>query len=670
MFNKNRKYTHAPIVVNAAATLVMAVICLGLIRIAGLPALQTVAICAGALVIAEVAVWLMFRHFAMRKQTQPDETVPQMGGMALDLMFKLDLPVLILDRAGRTAWYNTSFSAHNAENIVLYGKKFENFSSLSLEEVNAASAEGDGAVVEAFGGSYTVKSYPTELDGDRFTVTVWQDTSELIAARKFIEDEDVAVAYITIDNLDELIQYAQEKYRSAAANVELILKQWADSANGLFKEYERDKFVFLFAAKHLDRFIESKFDVLDRVREVRVGEGNLPVTVSMGISQLGATLEEKEKNAHTALDMALQRGGDQVVVRRQGDNLVYGGRVQSAQKRTKVRARVFAEQLAGMISASSNVLVMAHARPDFDAIGSSMGVARLCFYCGVPVNVICDPDSSDFKKCVTHLASLPEYNEGLFVDSAEAQDLIQSDTLVIICDVNNVTQYQAPKVVACAPKVVIIDHHRKSEDQGCEPTVSYIEPAASSASEMVAEVLEHCLPNGMLAREEADLLLAGIMLDTKQFMRNTGSRTFGSALYLRTEGANPTLAQELFRTGLDDLMSEAGFETNAIVYRGRFAIASGDAGNAGNAARVSAAKAADKLLSVEDVDASFVACGMGDDVHISARSAGEINVQLILERLGGGGHFDSAATQIKDITVKAALEKLKAAIDAYVDDEN
>ncbi|MBQ7160709.1 MAG: DHH family phosphoesterase [Clostridia bacterium] len=679
MFNKSRKYGLMPIAVNIGVSAAGLIVCWLLISFAGTPVPATLLIGAAVCAAAEAGVVIAYRFFSLSAQVMSDEMNPQMGNMTLDLMIRLDLPVLILDDGGRVVWYNREFASRTGSKSVLYGKKFESFSPVPLSEVIAASlpdakgegqadaAPADGCIIETFGAFFAVKAYPTRSEESDFTITVWQDESDLIACRRLIEDEDTVVAYITIDNLEELLQYAQEKSRSAAAEVESILKDWADSVDGVFKEYERDRFIFLFASKYMQQFTEGKFDILDRVRQVRVGEGSLPVTVSIGISQLGDTLRDKERNAHAALDTALQRGGDQVVVRMQGDNLVYGGRSQSPQKRTKVRARVFAEQLAGMISSSGNVLIMSHLRPDFDAIGSSIGVARLCFYCGVPVNVVADLSGPDFIKCRERLSALDEYGGGIFVDASEAQDMLRSDTLLIICDVNNIKQFQAPDLARNAARIVVIDHHRKPEDeQDYLPEVAYIEPAASSASELVAEVLEHCLPDGTLTREEADLLLSGIMLDTKRFMRNTGSRTFGAALWLRQEGANPALAQELFSTDLDDLMSEATFESNAIIYRGCIAIANGDAGKAGSAARTSAAKAADRLLTVEGVSASFVVCAIDDTIHISARSAGQVNVQLILEKLGGGGHFDAAATQLRDVTVKQALEQLRAAIDEYL----
>jgi len=668
MYNKNRKYSVLPIIINIVISALSLVGAALYMRYVGGDILVCGLVTAGICVALQIVFSLGYRFFSINMRVGIGETMtPALGNMTLDLMIRLNFPVLILDENQRIVWYNKSFTSLAGVKSVLYGKRFEEYCPSPLSDITAAEAS-DGLAVEAFDGYYTVKAYPTTVDESSFTITVWQDTTELFEARRLIEEEDTQVAYIVIDNLEEIIRYVRDKYRSASGDVADILKNWADSVDGVIKEYERDKFVFLFAAKHLDEFIESKFDILDRVREIRVGDASLPITVSIGISGMGATLAEKEMNAHAALDTALQRGGDQVVVRRSGENEIYGGRVQTAQKRTKVRARVFADQLASVIAASSNVLVMAHSHPDFDAIGASAGIARLCFFCGVPVNIITDVESPDFAKCADRLSTVSEYRKGgVFVDASEGQELLESETLLIVVDVNNPTQFQAPFVAENAGKIVVIDHHRKTGELGYNPSVAYIEPAASSASELVAEVLEHCLPATGLAREEADLMLAGIMLDTKQFMRNTGSRTFGAALYLRSEGANPTLAQELFRTELSDLMREAAFESNVIIYRTNIAIAQGGS-DGGPKDRIAAAKAADKLLSVDGVSASFVVCAMDQVIHVSARSAGKINVQLILEKLGGGGHFDSAATQFRNITVKEALERLKGAIDAYLDE--
>ena len=663
--NRKRKYSAVPVVISMITAVVAVAACGIILRLTDLdPA--PVCLCAlGGYVAVQTVALLIYRFLSVSAALPSQEHSDSgLGELSFQLMNRLEMPVLVLDENERTVWYNKALTDRMETKGALFGRKFDTYAEVPLTDVTAC-ADPDGLTVEASGRTWAVKAYPSRAQDRDYVVTVWQDESELIRARRLIEDENAVVAYVVLDNMDELVTYVQEKYRSASAEVEDILKKWASSADGVFKEYERDKFIFIFAAKYMEGFVESRFDVLDRVREVRVGDGSLPVTVSIGISQLGATLAEKEKNAHAALDTALQRGGDQAVVRVQGENKIYGGRIQIAQTRTKVRARVFADQLAGMVASASNVLIMAHVRPDFDAIGASIGLARLCFFCGVRVNVITDLDSPDFAKCRERIAEMKEY-DGVFVDGSEGQDLLTGGSLLLITDVNNPAQFQAPYVADNAASVVVIDHHRKAGVEGFDPTFSYIEPAASSSCELVAEILEHCLPSEGLPREEADVMLAGIMLDTKQFTRNAGTRTFAAALYLRNEGGSTASAQELFRTDIDDIKREARFESNVIIYRKIIAIARGE--GEGGEDRVSAAKAADKLLTVEGVAASFVVGVMGDSVHISARSAGTINVQLILESMGGGGHFESAATQLRGVTVKEALERLRAAIDAYLDE--
>ena len=335
------------------------------------------------------------------------------------------------------------------------------------------------------------------------------------------------------------------------------------------------------------------------------------------------------------------------------------------QKRTKVRARVIANELASLISKSQNVLIMGHRAADFDCIGACLGIARLCSFCGVPFHIVVNPKDPNFAKCYQRIQDVTEYQRStVFCNAAEAQELIGSETLTVIVDVNNKVQLEAPAVEEISHRTVYIDHHRKTAEFEEAPLISYIEPSASSACELVAEILEQSIPNGMLTKEEADILYAGILLDTKQFTRNTGVRTFSAALYLRGEGASPTDAQTLFRSCLNDFISEAKFESNVVIYRKMLAISCNDEADNTASDRIAAAKAADKLLTVEGVKASFALCRIDDTVHISARSNGEINVQLILEKIEGGGHFDAAATQLPG-SMNDVLTRLKDAIDQY-----
>jgi len=611
---------------------------------------------------------IMFRYLGMRVSLSLDSEIkPMLGNITLDLIIKLWMPVVICDDTGKIVWYNKAFTNLAGTKESFYGYNFEQFADLPISVVMADESP-DGIDIAAFDGYYRVKGYRFSTGTKSYNLTVWNDRTELSRAVKKLSDEETLVAYIMIDNFDELMQFVSDKYRSSSAEVGAILARWAQSVGGVLKEYERDKYIFIFESRFMQQFIENKFDILDEIREIRVGESSLPVTVSIGIAQISGTLADKERAAHAALDMALQRGGDQVVVKTETGMDFYGGRTKTVQRRTKVRARVVANELAAQISKSSRVLIMCHRNPDFDSIGACIGVARLAMMCGVKVNIVMNTSHPNFVRCYDRLRTVPEYRDSsLFMSAAEAQDAVTPSTLLIIVDVNNRAQYEAPELADIIPNIVIIDHHRKTAEFATQPVISYIEPSASSACELVAEILEQALPPGMLHKEEADLLYSGILLDTKQFTRNTGVRTFSAVLYLRGEGASPADAQTLFKTELRTFMKEAKFVSDVVIYRSIIAIAADDSPDNTPADRIAVAKAADKLLSIDGVVASFVLCRIGDTIQISARSQGSINVQIILEKLeGGGGHYESAATVVTGATMSETLTRLKQAIDEYL----
>jgi len=613
-------------------------------------------------IAAVILTECIYRYFRLKKSgVFEDEISPHLSALTLDFMVKLYMPVIISDENGRVIWHNRTIGAQTALES-LYGLNISDLCGHGIDEI-MSDPSNDGILAAVDNTFYRIRGYKISTKNKNYYVTVWQDVTELNAMCEKLRSEEIIVAYVMVDNLEELMQYVQEKYRDASSAIASVIKEWADEAGGILKEYERDKYLFVMTAEKLEEFIERKFDVLDSIRNIRVGESSLPVTVSVGIAQIEGTLAEREKAARASLDMALQRGGDQVVVKRAGGMDFYGGRTKSVQKRTKVRSRVVANELVMQISKSGNVLVMGHRNADFDSLGSCAGIARLAMFCGVRVNIICNTGDPNLKKCFDKLGTLPEYRD-ILVGASEALDLIRSDTLLIITDVNNKLQFEAPDVAENVESIVIIDHHRKTAEFSHPPIISYIEPSASSTCELISEILEQALPGGTLSKEEADIMFAGVLLDTKQFSRNTGVRTFGAALYLRNEGASPGDAQHLFKTNLEDFISEAKFESNVVLYRGVIAIAVNDSGTAGD--RISAAKAADKLLTVDNVIAAFALCRIDDVIHVSARSPGTMNVQLVLEKLGGGGHFDSAGTQFEGSTMADALTRLKGAIDEYL----
>ncbi len=617
--------------------------------------------------IVVFAVWDIIEKRIYRNRGV--EIDPLLGNMTLDVLPKLYMPVVISDMNGKIIWFNKAFTILSGSKSGYYGKNIDQICPNTLNDIINAEESEEGLSTIAFNQFYNVKAYPVKTSSNHYCITVWNNKNELNEAYKELTNENTLIAYIMIDNLDELLQHIQEKYREVSNEVATLLREWAESVDGILKEFQRDKFIFVFKERYLEDFINSKFSILDKIRDVRVGSGSLPVTISIGLSCVGNTLAEKEKEAQSALDMALQRGGDQAVIKTEHDMNIYGGRTQSVQKRTKVRSRVTANELISLMAESSNVLIMGHTNPDFDCFGSCIGMARMAIFCGTPVNIIVDTEDRNIAKCFDLLKDLPEYNY-MFIGKDEALDRINHDTLLCICDVNNQKQFEAPEVAENVERIVYVDHHRKTAEFKIKPQIAYIEPSASSASELVAEFLEQTLSAGMLPHEEASLLLAGIMLDTKQFSKNTGVRTFSAGYYLQNEGASPRKIQELFKSNLDDLKREAKFETNVKIYRDMFAITTNtlkDVASSDPSDRVAAAKAADKLLTVDGVLASFAICKIENTVHISARSTGKINVQMIIEKLGGGGHFDAAATQIKDVSVNEAFTQLKEAIDEYAD---
>lgn len=564
-------------------------------------------------------------------------------------------PVLVCPAdKGRVVWMNKA-AAHLAGN-----KRQVSFKDIFTFEESTGLYEAESKLFlrasHSSQGSY----------GKQYTVYTMSDVTETFQTEKNLRGKETAIAYIVVDNLEELLNYEQDDHRLASAETDRLLRLWASEVGGFLKEYQSEKYIFVFECSHLDSFAEKGFDILDKIRDIRVGENSIPLTVSIGVSAFGATPAEKDKNARNALETALQRGGDQAVVKGEGTLDIYGGKTKTAQKRTKVKARAIANELISHITSAENVIIMFHKFADLDAFGSAVGIARLCMFCGVPVNIVADTNDPGLVKCFGWISQLPDYR-GVFVDSATALDMVNSETLLIITDVSNKMQFESPVLYENCNNVVIIDHHRKTAEFEKDIKITYIEPAAAAASELVCEMLEQVLPTECLLQREADLMLAGILLDTNQFTKSTSTRTFSAALYLRGIGADVGEVQEFFKTDLQDFQRELKFNSNVEIYRDICAIAVAD-GPCEMKDKIPAAKAANRLLTVDGVKASFALLAIGDDIHISARSSGNINVQLILEELRGGGHFDAAGARIEGLDAQKAVKLLKAAIDKYLSD--
>ncbi len=513
---------------------------------------------------------------------------------------------------------------------------------------------------------YKTESFIIEEDDKNIHVVILDDTTDFLLAEEKFNDNIVCIAYIAIDNIEDVLQYVQEKFRIAVSKVDEQLKAWAESMNASIKSYDNDKYIMFFDAKSLKKCVENRFSILDDIRETRVGDG-VSVTVSIGVSKLNGSLLERDIAARDAIDLALQRGGDQVVYNDEGVTYFFGGKTKSVYKRSNVRSRTFTNQLMALMSRADNVLIMGHRFGDFDSFGASIGVARIAMLCGVKVNIAVDLRDKNLEPCIAMLQEDESYSR-VFVDNADGLDLVGADTLLVLVDHNSPARAQFADISAKVRDIVIIDHHRKHDAFGEQVKLYYIEPSASSACELVTEMLESAVSSQNLVKEAADMLLAGILLDTKQFTRNTGTRTFGSAQYLRGAGADPSDVYGLFKTSPDDLRKESRFHSVITIYRNNIAIASCD-GETDDSYRIIASKAADKMLTLRDIDAAFALVRIGEQIHISGRSNGKVNVQLILERLNGGGHFDVAGAQVDEESITSVLETLKSSIDDYLDEK-
>ena len=636
--------------------------------------------------IASLGIFLFSRHQMKLYRIESDASDQQSNSVVYAFRNSLHIPYAIVTETGKIVTVNNAMrgaagmwdTVFNTDISSLCGCPMEEILQKSAPETEASQEEetdsedapaqsiSKSCIVTIGACQFRIECHPLRSKGKLFYILVFHDVTQLLYITQQHHDQHTAVGYIALDNLNEIAQYVQVSYQAETRQVESILTAWAEQMGGILREYEKNKYVILFSRQMLSSCIKNKFDILDTIREVTIGEDNTPITISMGVAVTGETLAQRERDALVALDMALQRGGDQVVLKNETGNYFFGGRVKSQQKRLGGHSRIIAGRLCSMISAASNVIVMGHSNPDFDSIGACIGVAALCQHLGVDVKIVTDTECDNFHACTSRLVELSSY-KNMFIDGVEGLAQSAFGTLLIIVDANNFAILEAPEIADHSFKTVVIDHHIKKQEFANEPQLSYIDPSASSASELVSEILEQTLPAGTLRKEEANILMAGIMVDTKNFTRTVGTRTFAAALYLRGAGASPEYARTFFEEPFEDYRAEAQFGSEARIYRDQIAITSIEGGVSGNS-RIAAAKAADRLLTVRQVNAAFALIRMGNMVHISARSNGTINVQLILEKIGGGGHFDMAGAAIPESELQEAEQQLIGAIDAYFED--
>ena len=507
----------------------------------------------------------------------------------------------------------------------------------------------------------------TEEQGSRgyLATTYWVDVTDFAQVRDDYYATRPVVAILLVDNYEELMKGATDSNRSAMrSEIDDRLAQWVAPAQGLFCRYERDRYLFVFEEQYLAQFQEGKFSILETVRQVSSPAG-IQATVSIGIGKEADTLGELFQYASLSVEMALSRGGDQVVVKNKFNFEFFGGRTKELEKRTKVKSRVMANALGELMADASMVFVMGHKYPDLDCIGAAAGVCAMARKKGTPVHIVKEPGQNPASEMSDRLAETEEYR-GVFLSPQDALVKADANCLLVVVDTNRPEQVVSQDLLEAVHKVAVIDHHRRASSYIADAALNFHEPYASSASELATELLQYLLEPADLLKTEAEALLAGMVLDTKQFTMRTGSRTFEAAAFLRRSGADTGDVKKLFQNDLEGTIAKYDIIQTARMYKSGIAVAKVDH----TVGRITAAQAADELLNISGVDTSFVLFPDQEGrVILSARSMGDVNVQVVLEKLGGGGNAATAGAQVPGKTVDEVAGMLLRAIDQYLEDE-
>ncbi|MBR2018853.1 MAG: DHH family phosphoesterase [Clostridia bacterium] len=568
----------------------------------------------------------------------------------------------------------SQFCSVPVADIVAYAQNGAPVKDISVTEDGVPIDNTKPMITEIDGKQYGLRCYTMRSRGKDYYFVVFVDITEHQALIRKKYEEEPVVAYIVIDSLQELAQYIRVSYRTAVNEIETKLKEWAASFGGMLREYEREKYILICNRAALDKCIKNKFRILDTIRSIQLGDNSFPVTVSIGVGAIDGSFEDKERAASDALDIALQKGGDQVAVNDGKSVTPYGGRVNTMYGSTTITSRVNSTHLCRLMREAGNILIMGHRAPDYDSIGSCVGLARLAICArggdAAKIRIVTNREHVNFRICYDLLAGIPEYRS-MFISGDTALDAVRSDTLLIMSDVNNVFNTETPRLLKCVKNVVIIDHHRR-QDQLYEfkPLMTYIRPAVAAASELVSEMLEFSPYRNELLKEEANLMLAGLMLDTKNFTQGAGMQTFAAVQYLYNRGAHANAIRAFFTESMSNLFTACDIDSRTRTYRDRIALTWLSVDHAATEEdNIAVAKAADKLMTIDGIEASFALLRADSTVTISARSHDKINVQIIMKRLGGGGHYDMAGARLTHTTLEAACMQLKTVLDDYLDNE-
>lgn len=624
------------------------------------------------LAIAEALVSALVIYVGVRRNKLAQKSVRQYldrvnGGMdsarSSNLLYA-PLPMLVFDlNSEEILWGNDSFVALTDRQEKLFESTlFDVIPGLDTRWLMEGKREcpelvnWNDRVYRVFGSL----SRGEDMGGSSPLATLyWMDVTESEKMRQTLELIRPVVGIIMVDNYEELMKACPEGKRSAlTAELEEKLNTWVDNSGGLLLGYDRDRYLYVFEEKDYSIYAEQHFDLLEKVREVESGGVN--ATLSIGVGRDADSYDALFKNAGMALEMALSRGGDQAVIKDRNNFEFFGGRSKATEKRTKVKSRVMANALSDLMGDAKHVYVMGHKYADMDSLGAAAGICCIARKLGKRCQIVIDAENNAAHPILRRLQEQSEY-AGAFITGDTAFLHAQPDTLLIVVDTNRPGSVENEELLESCNRVAVIDHHRRGTSYIEKMALNYHEPYASSASELVTELMQYLLEPADVLQAEAEALLAGIVLDTKNFTNRTGGRTFEAAAYLRRTGADTQDVQRMFQSDLKAMIDRYAIMRQAEIVHENIAIVAKDEAYE----RVTAAKAADELLTIQGVDASIVAYKKDGGVYMSARSLGEINVQVILETLGGGGNSTTAGGYVPNVSVEEVKEKLIEAIEKY-----
>ncbi len=604
-------------------------------------------LCLGAAAFVTLVMMLLLAGVARRQQRLMDAVFADNNTAASELIRKVDIPALLLDMNGKIVWRNEALAA------VYEGKNV-------LEVLpNFKPAQPTVQQILLSGTNYQVMTMPVHRlnTKKKLLFQYWLDRTEAAHYQRLYTEQMPYVMLVYMDNYEELAGDRQFHGTAVLAEVERLVSELCRRAGGVYRRYENGRFLCVLEALEVNKLEKEKFQLLEQARHLETGTGaTVSLSVAVGVAP---RIAQSEEGARTAMELALGRGGDQAVVRDGADYRFYGGKKQQDARQSRVKMRLFAKALRQLIEGGGDVFIMGHKNPDMDCLGAAMGVATCVQHTRMRPFLVLTERNSATADALNEMDRLG-ISEKLLVTGPEALEMVKPNSVVVVVDTQRPMMTDCPALLDRVEKLVLIDHHRRSADYIENPTLHYLESRASSASEMVTEIIQYYDESVRPDSFVCSALLAGIELDTKQFVFNVGSRTFEAAGYLRRNGADLNLVKSLFQNDFESFVQVARTVENADIGDDGVAIAACEPGTA--APQLIAARAADELLKVKGVKAAFTLADMGDYVNISGRSYGLINVQLILEQLGGGGHLTMAGAQVRGRTVAETAALLKSCI--------